>query len=239
MEKTYLHPFTTSGLGEAPFNFIGVEEKLYYPCKNLDGSINTSVPPVAGGVCDHCGTGIRYVYKIKSADGKVSGVGCDCINKTDDAKLVTVAHAEKLKIQREKRREKAAERRETLRLERLQKQRDKNGGLTDYELHQKIAEERTAKWNKFVEKMLPEIKQYIDILEDGRGGFRDSIASSLSKCDLPRGNGYFIMLEILAKSLSGSKRVGTKAFEAKYEEVKKHLDEVGEKIEAYRKKVYN
>lgn len=70
-----VHPFTASGMGEAPFVFAGTEE--------------VSAPTT----CDHCGTGIRNVFLVRSACGRVGKVGCDCIRKTEDAALVDAAEA--------------------------------------------------------------------------------------------------------------------------------------------------
>jgi len=70
------HAFELAGLGKAPFRFVGENKNLItYP----DGSTQP------GGSCDYCGTGICYECIIKSSDGKLSKVGCDCIRKVGDA----------------------------------------------------------------------------------------------------------------------------------------------------------
>ena len=68
-ETSTIHRFEAAGLGKAPFCFTGMGES-------------------AGSSCDYCGTGIRYQFWVRSADGKVFKVGCDCIHKTDDAGLL-------------------------------------------------------------------------------------------------------------------------------------------------------
>ena len=70
-----IHPFEKSGLGKAPFSCTGVSENVW---DNGDGTTK------GGGVCDYCGTGIRWEFWIK---GSVAGarqfkVGCDCVAKT-------------------------------------------------------------------------------------------------------------------------------------------------------------
>lgn len=96
------HPFNNCGV--APFEFVGFAERLYYPCKYLDGSPNTSVPPMAGGTCAHCGTGIRNAYIIRDANGKEFDVGCDCLTKVNlPPKVMSAAKAEKRKQDRIKR----------------------------------------------------------------------------------------------------------------------------------------
>lgn len=74
-----LHVFERAGLGKAPFRFVGFRlNVITYP----DGTSK------AGGSCDYCGTGIANECQIKSADGKLFKVGCDCVMKTGDAGLL-------------------------------------------------------------------------------------------------------------------------------------------------------
>lgn len=68
------HPFEKSGLGKAPFSCTHVTENVW---ENGDGTTK------AGGVCDYCGTGIRWEFWIKGsiAGAKQFKVGCDCVAK--------------------------------------------------------------------------------------------------------------------------------------------------------------
>jgi hypothetical protein len=92
------HAFQVSGLGLAPFKFVGMNENVI---RHGDGSTQP------GGSCDFCGTGIRYEFLIESADHKVSKVGCDCIQKTGDKGFI---HAFKTSaVFRQFKRQKAAE----------------------------------------------------------------------------------------------------------------------------------
>ena len=68
-----MHPFQKSGLGQAPFKCIGVQENVF---AMPDGSTK------GGGSCDYCGTGIRWEFLIASDDGRSFKVGCDCVEKT-------------------------------------------------------------------------------------------------------------------------------------------------------------
>lgn len=73
------HVFEIAGLGLAPFRFVGLSENaLRFP----DGSSK------AGGSCDYCGAGIRWECHIRSADGRRSKIGCDCVRKCGDAGLL-------------------------------------------------------------------------------------------------------------------------------------------------------
>jgi hypothetical protein len=69
------HPFEKAGLGKAPFSCTGVSENVW---DNGDGTTK------GGGVCDYCGTGIRWEFWIKGsiAGAKQFKVGCDCVAKT-------------------------------------------------------------------------------------------------------------------------------------------------------------
>lgn len=73
------HRFEAAGLGKAPFRYIGMYEETFQACPGA--------PVQPGSSCDYCGQGIRYCFSIRSADGKVSKVGSECINKHGDAGL--------------------------------------------------------------------------------------------------------------------------------------------------------
>lgn len=73
------HIFTEAGLGKAPFKVIGYEER-----------------PTG---CAFCGRGIKKVSIVKSSDGIVSSIGCECVKKSGDKGLI---EGEKLAIERHK-----------------------------------------------------------------------------------------------------------------------------------------
>lgn len=77
---TNLHPFTKSGLGEAPFRCVGMH--VEQGPRQLPNGLTVGAPGQPLGTCDHCGMGIKYVYDIVSADGNRFGVGCECVLKT-------------------------------------------------------------------------------------------------------------------------------------------------------------
>jgi hypothetical protein len=95
--QTKIHKFEAAGLGKAPFRFEGCETRTATPsCPNPSTS------------CDYCGTGIVNVFWIRSADGKRSKVGCDCIRKHGDSGLVKIVS----EAEAAKRREANAKRRQ-------------------------------------------------------------------------------------------------------------------------------
>lgn len=203
------HQFTEAGLGQAPFRFTGMSENVI---RHANGHTQ------AGGSCDFCGTGIRWEFHIVSADSKGSKVGCDCIRKVGDAKLIKASDLAKKKAAKEKREQAKRDKWEAIQND----QRDRNGGLTDWEVEnkrrQEIAEveaaakrEKAAKWDGVADR-----------LRDWKGGFRDSVALGLNEGRLPMGRGFSLMLEILAK-LEGRK--GSAKFEAEVERLEKFFEE--------------
>lgn len=79
VENVGKHAFEVAGLGLAPFQFVGASDNVItYP----DGTQK------AGGSCDYCGTGIRTECHVRSRDGKLFKVGCNCIAKVGDTGLL-------------------------------------------------------------------------------------------------------------------------------------------------------
>ena len=97
-----LHPFEAAGLGRAPFIFVGHTRKVG-PLK-LGCGTEVGAPGQPMGTCDYCGQGIADCYAIRSADGKVSEVGCDCINKIYKASNKTSSELARDKVYQETRR---------------------------------------------------------------------------------------------------------------------------------------
>jgi hypothetical protein len=107
-----IHKFELAGLGKGPFRFTGeVTEKTH--C--VPGGT-----PKAGSSCDYCGTGIRYEFWVRSADGREFKVGCDCIHKTGDRGLIQQISAAERKL-RDAKNAKARERKAARAAERLAK----------------------------------------------------------------------------------------------------------------------
>jgi len=128
------HPFEKAGLGKAPFSCTGVSENVW---DNGDGTTK------AGGVCDYCGTGIRWEFWIKGsiAGAKQFKVGCDCVAKTgwgidrflevraEHTRARRQAGAQKRRDARKAQIEAERAQRTAQRLEATQAWRDANGAL--------------------------------------------------------------------------------------------------------------
>src|SRR5690348_11206782 len=80
-----VHCFERAGLGAAPFECVGMNENTYQACPGA--------PVQPGGMCDYCGSSIRFEFLIRSRDGKLFKVGSDCVHKTSDAGLRRVVDA--------------------------------------------------------------------------------------------------------------------------------------------------
>ena len=77
-----VHKFELSGLGKAPYVFLGVTQ-------NWHSAAPGHKQP--GGCCDYCSTGIAFEFWLRSADGRKFKVGSDCILKTSHDRSLIVA----------------------------------------------------------------------------------------------------------------------------------------------------
>ncbi|MES2155445.1 MAG: hypothetical protein V4510_09955 [bacterium] len=89
-QPSVLHAFEKSGLGRAPFKFIGCEERRGPMLLGVKNGVEmwAGAPGQPMGTCAHCGTGIAVCCTIESADGKRFIVGNVCVNKTGDKGLI-------------------------------------------------------------------------------------------------------------------------------------------------------
>lgn len=113
-DSNQVHPFEKAGLGLAPFRFVGMAQQdrrygeviLNRAEYEKTGIALTTKP---GGTCAYCGTAIVNMYDIVSSDGKKFHVGCECVNKTGDTKLVKAVNVQIQRNNKAKRDQKAAE----------------------------------------------------------------------------------------------------------------------------------
>lgn len=201
---THTHVFTEAGLGEAPFRFTGIRENLFQAAPGA--------PVRGGGSCDFCGQGIRYECAIISKDGKHHVVGQDCIRKVGDRGLIDAARAEKNRIIREARFVKE----EAARNANDDNQREQNGGATDWERGEADRINDKVDRKRAIAPAVEILSGYADILEDGRGGFRDSVACDFRNGSSVSDNAARIAAEIVAKEAG---RKNSKAYTARYNEV--------------------
>lgn len=134
-----IHTFEQSGLGKAPFTITTASEQA----------------KDAGAVfwCEHCGTQLKNRYFVKSADNRVSVVGIDCLKKTGDAGLIAGAK----RLQREAKANLIATTREQEAAKRAELERQRNGGLSNWDMAEKIAAEIKEKRAAFPEKIVDHV----------------------------------------------------------------------------------
>lgn len=114
------HVWERARLGRAPFRFVGMTERVL---RHPDGTLQPS------GCCDYCGTGIRYCFRIRSADGQEFEVGSDCVDRLGDERLVAVVMSE----ERRRRNNAARERRRVKRqAEEVERAAERDARMPEY-----------------------------------------------------------------------------------------------------------
>lgn len=101
-----MHPFEQSGLGKAPFRFVGATYEVGpIRTETKDGTtVEIGAPGQPMGTCQHCGQGIALCCHIEDAEGRRSVVGSTCVNKTADKGLETATKRGTRAIRREQQR---------------------------------------------------------------------------------------------------------------------------------------
>lgn len=219
-----IHKLEELGLGKAPFRIVGfyaMPSRALLEANPTAYNMALKMAPadVSVGTCAMCGVGLTNNYIIRSADGKKHAVGCDCVLKINNTRLTTDIKELQRKARREKKEAERQAKAAAYEAE-LQAQKDRNGGLTDYELAVKQRQEAERA------RLAPQIallSQLADELEDGKYGFCDSVAKDLRNARVPTGRGLTIMLDILAKKAG---RVNSKAYAERLEAVTAIINKV-------------
>ena len=216
------HRWEIDGYGKAPFKVVGIFEM---PPRSLQeanpSAYNRAMKDLPSGyhcgTCGICGAPLKVNYLIESADGQRFSVGCECVNKAGNENTTT--EMKELKRKRDK------ERRELRRAEAKKAkedlQREKNGGKTNNEIEMEKMEQRSkliAKYNLAVTRILQPI---IDLVEDGKRGFCDSIAGDMRGAKPPYGRARTIVVEICAKQAG---RKGSKEYDKEASRIEKLID---------------
>lgn len=154
MVAARVHQFTESGLGDAPFRLVKYEDAGTVKC---------------GVNCQHCGMAIRHHFIIADANGRKSVVGSSCINKVGDDGLRRSVRVAKVHARDESRR-----------LVELDRQRERNGGLTDNELRERLEREHEVKKAKRIVGLRSANKVWIKLLKQTSGPWANGVRNSLS-----------------------------------------------------------
>lgn len=116
---TKAHPFELAGMGYGPYRFNGIHdiaEAREHAMRHLGGTHAAEHPKLEAGLgtCCHCGMAINVVCIVEDREGKLWGVGSDCVAKVDDQHL-----GDKVKVAiARRRRAKAAAKRDEQRKQR-------------------------------------------------------------------------------------------------------------------------
>lgn len=231
-----IHPFTAAGMGAPPFRFLYVAS---IPSPSLGEQNPTAYSNALAalprdlvngcGTCGHCGTGIMNIHVIQNGEGKKFGVGCDCINKSDDMPLMKASRLEKLKADRIKR----ANAKVAKRAAYLAAVNPETGETNEQRIQRQAEEQRAA----YLEQerinlenrrtLAAEMQVEADAMRDGKGGFADSVGMDMQAGLVPSGRAREIACEIIAKRLGG--RTGSKAWEAAYEAITAKFERLASK----------
>lgn len=180
--STHIHTFQDRGLGEAPYAW---KQVVSLPSPSLGESNPTAynnalsdVMDIAQwygvnlGACHYCGTSLMVNHIIGDRHGRHYVVGSECVKKTGDAGLI-----DKVKLAERRRRAALKAKAQGAAREReLEAQRERNGGLTDWQLEQRRRDQLAAEleehnrwyiealapaatWSDFVQSMLSELKR--------------------------------------------------------------------------------
>lgn len=178
--------------------------------------------------CDHCGTPITNHHIITDVTGENFVVGSSCIEKLNDYKLSTQAREAVNKRNREIAQAKRDAKREAERVAReaeLDRQKEVNGGLTDWELQRELDDDRRMDLRLERAAILVD---FTDVLTN-MGGWADDVCDSMLNGSIPSNNALRIVCEIMAKT--HGRKNSTKYNEA-YPKYAVKLDKAVEQLEA-------
>lgn len=181
------HTFTLSGLGEAPFTMV-------HP-NTPKARENTAF------FCEHCGTGLKNRFFVKSADGKVSVVGIDCLSKTGDQGLID---GEK-RLRQQMRNEEREARVEAAEAARQAADREKFDGKTREEVIESLREEVQDLQDALYEQVFNH--EATRLLKRGNySPFEQNMVEKASKGEAFSSGMLRILVEIFAKKQSGARK---------------------------------
>lgn len=189
-------------------------------------------PTWARFACDHCGTPIENHHGVADKDGNKFCVGSDCIRSLGESKISTqakerrLAHERKLRrARREKKREEERQAREAA----LEEERQRNGGLTDWEVAEQVKQAIEDAARSRRETAAEEVLWILDLADTD---FTRSIARDIRRGRMPHGRGKSIVLDIMAKHMSSGARRNAKAYDAALATAEDIYDRTEKKLEA-------
>lgn len=195
------HTFEISGLGKAPFKVVQPKQH--------------AIEAGATFFCEHCGTVIKNRHFIKSADGKVSVVGVDCLKKTGDAGLVQGVK----RLAREQRAQAREAERMAKKEVRIAKERTENGGKSNSELAADLERQYEAMTTVMIEAVTSHPLH--DMLT--KFGFEQSMQHAFYLLEPYTKGQLNTLYQIVAKKQSGARK-GSAAYKAAYPQAVELVD---------------
>lgn len=205
------HPFELAGMGTGPFTFVGTYEIPVHDdsaASFANPNPYADAPRLVGGLgtCANCGMAISNICIVRNSTGQLYGVGCDCVEKTGDKSLGDPAKVAIAKIRNRKAKE-ATRRREEIRqrewLKTASVASDALPGETNGERNtRKDAQRAKAESDANVKraKVGEILTEIAVVIEDGKGGFCDSVARDMKRGFIPSGRGLDIAIDIYSKA---------------------------------------
>ena len=192
-EQVMTHTFTLSGLGESPFQV----------CSPADPAAvaNTAF------FCEHCGRMLRNRYFVKSADGRVSVVGVDCVQRTGDAGLIAGVK----RLQKRQRDEAREASRQQLQQARRAEERSMFGGKTLQELIDELDEKGRAIKQAARDEVV-DLPVAITLMRSN-GTFGNNMVERACELESFSDGMISAMRDIVARELSKGARRNSKAYE--------------------------
>lgn len=211
------HTFTLSGLGEAPFS-------LCHP-NDPQARENTAF------FCEHCGTGLKNRFFVKSKDGKVSVVGIDCLQKTGDQGLIDGEKRLRNQLRNEAREARINE----LTAQRKAQDRNRFDGKTREEVIEGLREEIQNLRDTLYENVFDH--EATRVLKSGnRSPFEQSVIEKASKGETFSSGMLNILIEIFAKKQSGARK-NSKAYKEALPEAQALADSYQSLLQAHTEQV--
>lgn len=185
-----MHTFEQSGLGKAPFKVIHPADA---PADQVSGVF----------WCEHCGTVIKNRHFVRSANGKVSVVGVDCLKKTGDEGLIAGEKRIRHKIRGEARLAKWA----AAEAERVAAEIAKNG-----KSNAELAAEVEAEMERFKAEFALTLDDDAFVQSLKGDGFESAMQQQAYQVEAYTPGQLGVLKKIRAKQLSGGARAGSKKF---------------------------
>lgn len=208
-----VHTFTLSGLGEAPF----------YLCHPNDPKARENT----AFFCEHCGTGLKNRFFVKSADGKVSVVGIDCLQKTGDQGLIDAEKRLRRQIRQEEREAKVQANEQA----RQEADRQKFDGKTREEVIEDLRGEVQDLRDALYERVYDH--EASRLLRSGNSSpFEKNMIEKAQNGEAFSNGMMNILVEIFAKKKSGSRK-NSKAYKAVLPEAETLADAYQDMIQSH------